>query len=230
MAGAYVSLVMNGLTGVDPSAKLVAVALADCANVQHNGLAFPAMATLVRMTGIGETQTRKHVQALVADGWLTIESAGNGGRGMATRYRLNLPKMRANAPAKHHGAPGGIGPDKPHGAPNPKLSTNGAEDRGVSGDEKGAAGRGKGCGGPDERVRPAAPELEVNRNKPEVMAIGSLIRSALNGNRKGLKAEGPEPEKSATRNGSASAVHQAPRSREEQLAFVERALAAKGKP
>lgn len=93
MSGHFVSVVMTGLKGVDPSAKLVAVALADCANANHGGVAFPSIGTLVARTGICETQVRVHLRRLETDGWIAREGSANGGRGMTTRYRLNLARM-----------------------------------------------------------------------------------------------------------------------------------------
>jgi hypothetical protein len=93
VAGRFVSLVMDGLVGVDPSAKLVVVVLADCANQNAGGIAFPSIATIARRTGICERQVRDHLRKLEVEDWISREGATHGGRGMTTRYRLNLRRL-----------------------------------------------------------------------------------------------------------------------------------------
>jgi Helix-turn-helix domain len=95
MSGDNVSLVFDAVADIDPRAKLVLVCLADHANKEHNGIAFPSVATLARRTGFCERTVRYYLRALEAASWISRASAGHGGRGMATRYQLNLTRMRA---------------------------------------------------------------------------------------------------------------------------------------
>ena len=107
MAGKFVSVVLTGLQGVDPTAKLVAVCLADCANEGHGGLAWPSVATIARRAGICERQVQAHLRTLEAAGWIARESAGQGGRGMTTRYRLHLDAMTTPASEPKPRSPAG---------------------------------------------------------------------------------------------------------------------------
>lgn len=102
MSGKFVSLVLDGLQDVEvhPTGKLVAAALADCANMKHGGIAFPSVTTLARKVSISEAQVRSHLRTLEGRGWIVRQSPGNGGKGQATRYGLNLPKLHAAATAK----------------------------------------------------------------------------------------------------------------------------------
>jgi len=96
VAGVYVSLVMRGLHGVEAPAKLVAVALAEVAHQKDNGVSYPSVETLAHMCDIGERQVQRHLRELTASNWIMPEGATHGGRGMSTRYRLNLAKLRAS--------------------------------------------------------------------------------------------------------------------------------------
>src|SRR5436309_305406 len=95
MAGQFVDLVLTGLQddAIPPSAKLVAVALANHANVGSCGIAWPSVKTLSRETGISTGRVREHLRKLEAREWVMREGRRGGGRGLSTRYRINLARM-----------------------------------------------------------------------------------------------------------------------------------------
>lgn len=238
MAGTYVSIVLEGLVGVDPSAKLVATALASFANIKDHGLAYPSVARLVQVTGICERQVRQHLRDLQTDGWITPEGPTHGGRGMSTRYRLNLPKMRANMRKKDGDPPQGLGDDKPGNAPHGKDHTNPAAGRKDTAKEKPG-------GAAYETLRPTAinPAAHRPRNGSEPVltgsraapiAISAFIPDALKGNRKPIEKDErqrqPEnTEEDAPPTPSSLAIPEnrpKPRTQAEQIAWVEAQLAA----
>jgi len=95
MAGEFVTLVFDAMLDVEPSEKLVAVALADAANRTGGGRAYPSNATLARRTSLGERQVRDWLRSLEKKGWIERVAYSRGGRGMATVYRLQLERMIA---------------------------------------------------------------------------------------------------------------------------------------
>lgn len=228
MAGVYVGLVMQGALGLDPGTKLVLVALAECANVKDHGVTFPSVARLARYSCLTERHVQRILRELVEATWITVERASKGGYGQTTRYRLNLPKLRAGSTKN------------PDAHVTDQDGHNGDADVRVNGD---ASVRVEPPPNPDAHVATTLtfgaqnPDAHVTRSfEPEGTGnAGARAREAASPtslreilNRKGLKAEGPEPEEGATRNASAPTAKPAPRSREEQIAFVERALAKGG--
>jgi hypothetical protein len=223
LSGIYISLVLQGMRGVDPSAKLVAIVLADCANPQHNGVAFPSVATIMERTGLAERSVQVHLRELVLEGWIETVGSTRGGRGMATRYRLNVPRLRAEAHKK--------------GAAHDTLSgaINGAVHCGVSSHVKGAADALKGAVCDIKRVQPTAPELEVILNINRT-TNGPVPAGALLSLRQALKKRTPEPENVDAECGSAQTDRPnrtepaEQRTQAEQIEWVRQQLAAKGKP
>jgi hypothetical protein len=93
VSGRLVSLVLDLPLKMDPSRRLVAVALADHCNERDRGLAWPSNATLSKRTGICERQVQQHRAALEALGLIEPITNTRGGRGKAKVYRLNLEVM-----------------------------------------------------------------------------------------------------------------------------------------
>jgi DNA-binding Lrp family transcriptional regulator len=156
VSGPFVTLVLDAVIGIEPSAKLVLVALADNANSKHNGVAFPSVATLARRAGICERQVRSNLRKLEAQGWITRESAGDGGRGMATRYRLNLDRMKAAIEQQNPEAHRRLS-TKEGGSALPGIS----EETRKPGAQNPEVQRRKPGSGAYKTRKPAAPELEV---------------------------------------------------------------------
>jgi len=213
VASAYVGLVLTGMAGVDPSAKLIAIILADCANLSHQGVSFPSIATIMQRSNLSERQVQYHLRELTASNWIMPEGATHGGRGHATRYRLNLAKLRA--------AVGKDGAEK--GAADCTLTdpVKGAADRRVSEPVKGAMQGKKGAMDGIKRVQPIAPEPEGTvRDREKVAAAVLGLRSTL------LKKIQPEkqPEKMPDATVQAQPIEQPPdrpqRTQEEQIAWI----------
>ena len=93
MAGEFVTLVLDAVMNVEPSAKLVLVALADHANRRDGGRTYPSNAMLAHRSCLKERQVRDWLRELEAQGWVERIAYSAGGRGMATVYRLNLAQM-----------------------------------------------------------------------------------------------------------------------------------------
>jgi DnaD/phage-associated family protein len=74
--------------------KLILLSLAD--NASDNGRCWPSQNTIARRSAISVRHLRDHLHALVADGWLTVLSLGNG-RGNSTEYLLNVERIKADA-------------------------------------------------------------------------------------------------------------------------------------
>lgn len=207
---------MQGLLGADPSAKLVACALADCANVKHNGIAFPSVAMLMHRTGLSERRVQIHLRELVAGGWIEPVGATHGGRGMSTRYRLNLAKMRANIHKKggahdthSHGQKGDVGDGD-------KGTINGvASDRVSDHLNPVVHGRNPVVHG-IKTPSPATPEPELTgRDRGNPTFDVQSLRSILNPLREGKI----EPEKVVARKVVAKHGHH--RTQAEQVAWIE---------
>lgn len=236
MAGVFVSLVMQGLTGADPSAKLVAVALADFAQVKDHGVAFPSVSRLCAVTGLSERQVQQHLRQLRTDGWIAPEGATHGGRGMSTRYRLNLPKLRANMRmqddhpphAKGCDAPQGLSTDKGCGPPQGLDPGKGAADCGDSCPQADD----KGCGPASERVRSSVEKGAAGRTRTGVEPVFNRVSHAHAREAGGsavplremlqprLKEANPGTGKGDDREGSDPKA--TPMTRDEQLAYVAR--------
>jgi hypothetical protein len=159
MAGIFVTLVLDSTHGMNPSRKLVLVALADHANEQDGGCAYPSKATLSLRVGICARQVQEHLRGLEESGHIAREDNGRGGRGRATTYRLNIAAMVRSLPPekaavhcrvlwKIPGAlPLGFSVDNPAASTrNPAVETH------------------KPSSAAHETRQPAAPEPELNRN------------------------------------------------------------------
>jgi len=90
---------MNPITGLPPSAWLVFLYLADCAN-NHTGRCWPSINTIAKRTKIGLKQVRRLVHKL--EDFQLIEIVGNrkGGRpGTTLQFRLLVePRANRNTP------------------------------------------------------------------------------------------------------------------------------------
>lgn len=95
MAGAFVSLVLDAVHDVEPSVKLTLIALADAANSDSAGRAWPSVATLAIRTDRHERQIRMDLRELEAHHWIERLGTGQGGRGKATTYALRVDLMAA---------------------------------------------------------------------------------------------------------------------------------------
>ncbi len=74
-----------------PARKMVLVALADYRNGK-DGRCFPSIAKVADMAGLGERQTIRLLQSLIAEG---LVSSTPGRDGASTRYALNFAAIRA---------------------------------------------------------------------------------------------------------------------------------------
>ncbi len=94
-----VDAVLRGVFGVDPSAKLALIVIAEHCKQGNGGIAWPSVPTIALLACMSERNVRFIVHDMIAAGWLSIEQASRGGRGRTTVYRLNLPRMIAVAAA-----------------------------------------------------------------------------------------------------------------------------------
>jgi len=144
---------------MDPSRKLVLVALADHANERDGGRAYPSKAKLSERAGICVRQVQEHLRGLEESGYIEREGNGRGGRGRATTYRLNIAAMvRSLTPEKAAvhcrvlcNIPGALPPG--FSVDNPAASTRNP-----------AVETHKPSSAAHETRRPTAPEPELNRN------------------------------------------------------------------
>jgi hypothetical protein len=173
MAGAFVGEVLDGLQDakVPSGAKLVAVALAEAANIKHGGVAWPSVETISRKASLSTNQTRAHLQLLEARGWTAKENAGTGGAGVTTRYRLNLERLRQKPPTarrvKASGAPESF---RTHDEAMPKDNyMNGNESHGFRATSESLQRTQQKP--PTDRTE-ASSAQEGNRKEPELKATG----------------------------------------------------------
>ena len=81
-----------------PSLKLVVLAMANFSNADGTSIR-PAIATVARMCLLSPKQTRRHIQALVGMGGLTLERGRTSGGRIPTHYALNLGVLATLNPA-----------------------------------------------------------------------------------------------------------------------------------
>jgi hypothetical protein len=93
MAGEFVSLVLDACDDCTTSETLVLTILAACANRDDGGRAFPSQAYIAYRARLAERQTRDVLHSVSAKRWAIPIAYANGGRGMATVYRLDLARM-----------------------------------------------------------------------------------------------------------------------------------------
>ncbi len=93
-----VAAVLDGVTDVDPTAKLVLVVLAEYAR-RGSALTWPSVPTIARRASVSERRVQKHLATLRAAGWIAIERDSHGGRGRDNTkvYRLNIEQMNGDA-------------------------------------------------------------------------------------------------------------------------------------
>jgi hypothetical protein len=91
----YVAAVLRGVFGLDPTAKLILLIVAEYARASSGGVAWPSVATIAREAGISERRTQIHLHRLREDRWLAVVGDARGGSGHSTRYKINLDRMRA---------------------------------------------------------------------------------------------------------------------------------------
>lgn len=154
-----VTSVLHGALGIDPTQKLILLVIAEHANRDSGGRAWPSIATIARLGCVTDRRVQYNLRALEAAGWLSIEQRSAGGRGRTSVYRLNLPRMRQNMLLKgaadgtvgQHGGP----PQRvPQTAPLPVAETV-------------PPATGNGAAGGKKTLLPAAPEPsnEPNTNR-----------------------------------------------------------------
>jgi hypothetical protein len=160
------TMAINHITAVfkahipNPSDKLVALALADFAN-RETGKAWPAVATLERMTSLSERTIRTALQRLVEAGHLTIDRSR--GRGHSSRYWLHVIGV-ADLPIS----------DQKDAVDAPKVDEKGARAapilnlKGANADPKGANDAIKGAAFAPDTIKP----LKKNRKR------GALLPAA----------------------------------------------------
>jgi hypothetical protein len=163
LAVEFVDLVLRGAFELDPTAKLILVCIAERANINSGGVAWPSVTTLARECGIGTRQIKHQLHGLIVAAWIEPVGSTVGGRGQPTHYKLNLRRM---AEAK----------TKDEARRTLLLPRMGDASRTVSDQEmvkpsaeKGELQRAMGVVQRTERVKPTAPEPEVEpESKPEV--------------------------------------------------------------
>jgi len=98
-----------------PARKLVLLYMADRHNGQ-NGLLNPGIAKIAAACGLTPSQVRRHLQALKADGLLSVTANANGGRpGQTPHYCLHLTGS-TDAQEGAHGCARGVAPMRETGS------------------------------------------------------------------------------------------------------------------
>jgi hypothetical protein len=169
----FVHLVLNGASGLDPTAKLILVILAEAANKDSGGVAWVGVGTMAHVVGVDRRTVQRTLRELESAKWITSIGRTNGGRhtngnaGYSTRYRINVERLAATmAKGKDrrtdpgspkgdiHAAPRTPSKDDIHAAltgrqrATPKAPKGGIQD--VKGDIQGS-----------QRATPTPPEPEV---------------------------------------------------------------------
>lgn len=90
------SLVTHGCIGINPTAKLTLLMIAEHAGKNSGGTAWPSVATLARLVGTTPRSIQMHLRELERRGWVATLDRGTGGRRHTRTYRLNLPRMEAS--------------------------------------------------------------------------------------------------------------------------------------
>jgi len=90
MSISCVNAVLRGVFGIDPTAKLILIILAEHTN--RNGVAWPSVATIARYACISEHRTKHVLRKLQEDEWFALESKGSR-PGRTSRRRLNMDKL-----------------------------------------------------------------------------------------------------------------------------------------
>jgi hypothetical protein len=144
---------------------LLALALADHA-ADDGGRVWPSVALLAEKTRQSPRTVQYQLRRMEAVGWLQTVSAGNGGRSMATEYRIN-PAWIAGAAFDDLAPPQNEPSDIETGAVLDQTGgvkgCNPAHKRVQSSAQKGAIQRTKGCNPRQERVQPVAPASNHHR-------------------------------------------------------------------
>ena len=93
MAVEYVDLVLRGAFGLNPTAKLIMVILAEFSRRESNAIAWPSVPTIARLAGVSERWTQACLSSLVAAEWLTIIGDSRGGSGNSVHYQINVQRL-----------------------------------------------------------------------------------------------------------------------------------------
>lgn len=173
MAVQHVSAVLHGLFGVDPSAKLIMMILAEHAR-RDTALAWPSISTLARLSCLKPRQVQNIVHNLTRGGWLSLTQPSKGGRGRCNIYRINIERLiavrRGNDAARQmetvtsNGAAECAVSDKASSAAD-RMATavNGIRQTMQSDPLNHADKRGNGAVKQPETMQPAAPEPVLGR-------------------------------------------------------------------
>jgi hypothetical protein len=169
MAHAFVHLVLHGAIGLDPTAKLILLILAEAANKDDGGVAWLGVETLAHRAGITRRQVQRNLRLLQAGRWIEpLGRTGGGrrtdGRGYATRYRINLARLRKNT------AKGGVDDAVKGGVDDALSRAKTSPQRATFATSKGDICDIKGDVEGRSRVTSATPEPEV---EPELNSTGS---------------------------------------------------------
>jgi hypothetical protein len=158
MAIEHVSAVLHGCFGVDVSAKMVLLIIAEHARRGQRAVAYPSVARLARIACLHERQVQYLLRELAAAGWLIIENGG--GRHRPNLYHLNIERMHDNI---KKGCSTVQGNDTEKGAPQCRVSEDetvqpSAPHRTDKRCTEPVDNPEKGCTGTAERVHCTAPE------------------------------------------------------------------------
>ena len=82
-------------SGMKLTCVTIMARLADFSN--DNGECWPAIGTIARQIGAGESTVRNAVSALEREGWLTRTGRRKGNRNTSNLYKLNVEKLRKAA-------------------------------------------------------------------------------------------------------------------------------------
>lgn len=211
MAGVFVSLVLDAVHDLEAGVKLTLVALADRANQGRGGESWPSIADLATRAHRSERQVRYDLREIESKGWTIRLGTGEGGRGKATLYELQIAKMFAALPEKLAAQYRKELGDKPGNRLPPFPVDNSKETR-QSAHKRGQSATVKGAISDMERGQPIAPEPEVEPLRTEVQPARAPATT--------IKRSVQTLVNKLTTSNAQNLDHKPHLTREEQLAYV----------
>jgi hypothetical protein len=138
---------LMGLVILDPAVRgpnelVVALAIASFADEKGEGIN-PHLDQLAARARVSETTTRRLLRRLIQRGWLICDTRRVGGRGVATRYRINPEWIKAATPGPFHVEQEGVSTTARHPAPRVRCAAADQSERISTSDPTAVVRRGR---------------------------------------------------------------------------------------
>jgi len=144
----FVDLVLRGAHGLHPTGKLILVVLAEHANADSGGVAWPSVETIARLVNLSDRMVQLHLRDLCHEGWIAVDGDMRGGYRNTVRYKLNVHRLREARKGEAH------------------FTEKGAADFTVRARQTVKSGAGKGEICMAKTAKPASPEPSSNLEEP----------------------------------------------------------------